>query len=265
MNIFSVGSSAYTSSFHIDRRDGLKAHLIRFQMEGICQAILNEVSFTLNPGDLFFARYGDQYELKIGGRQGKTSLPSTDYYFMVHPDDVWFAEWWSQVEPQTKRHIGYDERLIALWKQISYEKRRLRDSDQTIMDYLARAFLLHLKRLIQSTPDTYSQKRLIAYQMKEFIELNCSQPLTLRQIAGSVGLSISRASELFKQTFNQSVMNYYIEAKLMLAKERIHIGGTTLEEIAYECGFSTYSHFNRSFRSRFGISPSHYKGQSRKK
>jgi AraC-like DNA-binding protein len=75
------------------------------------------------------------------------------------------------------------------------------------MDYLARAFLLHLKRLIQSAPDTHSQKRLIAYQMKE-----------------------------------------YIEAKLALAKERIHIGGTTLEEIAFQCGFATYSHFNRSFR-----------------
>jgi AraC family transcriptional regulator of arabinose operon len=265
VNIFSVGSSAYTSSFHIDRRDGLKAHLIRFQMEGSCRAILNGAATPLNPGDLFFARYGDCYELMIGERQGIAGLPSTDYYFMVHPEDAWFAEWWSQVEPQTKRHIGFDERLIALWKQISYEKRRLRDSDKTIMDYLARAFLLHLKRLIQSAPDTHSQKRLIAYQMKEYIELNSSQPLTLRQIAGSVGLSVSRASELFKQTFNQSVMNYYIDAKLALAKERIHIGGTTLEEIAFQCGFSTYSHFNRSFRSRFGLSPSRYKGQTQKK
>jgi AraC family transcriptional regulator of arabinose operon len=229
-------------------------------MEGSCRALLNGSAYTLRPGDLLLASHGSRYELIYGEPQQK-DVYSSDFFLMIDPNDDWVAAWYTRMEAITKLQIGFDERLIGLWKQISYEKRRLRDSDKNIMGYLTRAMLLHLERMIVGGGGTNRQGQSIANQMKQFIELNVGNPLTLHEIAGSVGLSVSRASELFKLAFNQSVMGYYSDARLMLAKERILVGGMTLEKIAYLCGFSTYNQFNRSFRSRFGISPSQYKKQ----
>jgi len=41
------------------------------------------------------------------------------------------------------------------------------------------------------------------------------------------------------------------------------IGGSTLQEIAYFCGFANYTHFNRLFHSRYRMSPSEYRRQLR--
>ena len=64
--------------------------------------------------------------------------------------------------------------------------------------------------------------------------------------------------QIFKKVFKQSINDYAIEVRLSMAREKIAAGEMTLEEIAYLCGFSTYPYFNRTFRTRYGITPSAY-------
>jgi len=177
----------------------------------------------------------------------------------MEPNDPWLDDWWNQYQDLIHYYVGFDETLILMWKLLSKEKSRTLDARQDILDQLVKALLLHLGRLMSLGPKVNAYEVSIANQLKQYIETNAVEPLTLSTICASAGLSVSRASEVFKKAFDQSIINYLIDVRLSMAKERIFARGFTLEEVAYNCGFKTYGHFNRMFRSRFECSPSDYR------
>jgi AraC family transcriptional regulator of arabinose operon len=260
MKIASAGYSVHKRPFYSNHTNSIKYYLIRLQTEGNCHARVNESMYTICPGDILFCKPGDSYELMIRLEKSEPPL-SADYFLQVDPNEPWIQKWWADFEQTVKLNVGIDDMLISIWRHLVYEKRRLMDSDPDIMDGLSRSLLLHMKRLIVNGAGIHGYERSIANHMKMFIEKNAIESITLRDVSSSVGLSVSRASQLFKKAFNQSIMDYAIEVRLSLAKERILIGESTLQEVAYLCGFANYTHFNRSFRARYGISPSEYKRQ----
>ncbi|OMF07411.1 hypothetical protein BK127_29270 [Paenibacillus sp. FSL H7-0331] len=261
MRIATAGYSRHTRSFYSNQAHGLKYFLVRLQTEGFCQAIVNGTLYVIRPGDLLLCKPGDSYELMI--QLGTNEPPSGDYFLSVDHNECWMQEWWEDYKQEVKLNVGIDEMLISIWRHLVYEKRRVKDSNPDIMDYLSRSILLHLKRLITDGVSSNTYERSVSNQIKMFIEKNATEPITLKDVSMSVGLSVSRASQLFKQAFNQSVMDYAIEVRLSIAKERILIGGSTLQEVSFLCGFANYTHFNRLFRLRFGMTPSEYRRQVR--
>jgi AraC family transcriptional regulator of arabinose operon len=136
------------------------------------------------------------------------------------------------------------------------------DADASMLDALLRLLYAAVKRLI-GRRGAGSVNRYIPYKMKSYVEQNASRKFTLGEVADSVGLGISRSSQLFHETFRQSVMDYALQVRLAMAKDRIAYDNATLEEIAQACGFPTYSYFSRVFRARFGLSPSEFKRSNR--
>jgi AraC family transcriptional regulator of arabinose operon len=260
MQVVSAGSSVHKRPMQIDHLKGWRFHVVRLQTDGRCHVLLNGITYLQRPGDLLLCRTGDSYQLTISGEHGAT-CPSTDYYLITHLEDDWYLDWWNRNQVITL-NIGIDQRLMALWKQIAFERRRVDGGCSLLLDYLVRSFLLYLERMIVGKDVGKSEGKngelMAADKMKEYIELNATQKPSLRQICSSAGLSVSRASEIFKKTFNQSIIDYAIEVRLSIAKERMVIGGSTLEEISFLCGFQTYPYFNRAFRARYGLSPSEY-------
>lgn len=262
MEIVAVGHSLHTKSFYTDKRGGLRHYVVRLQTDGSCKAVVNRIVNRLEPGDLLLCRPGDSYELIIGEHAAGSSFRSTDYFLLILADQDWFVEWWERYRHVGKCRLGLDDDLIAMWKLIRYERRRMKKTNPVILECLVRAFFLHLGRLISEEKETTVYGKEVANRIKYFIDKRASDPLKLKDICAHAGLSVSRASQLFKSAFNQSIMDYVIEARLTMAKEYMLIGGSTLEEIAYKCGFSTYIHFSRTFRTRFGLSPSEFRKEA---
>jgi AraC family transcriptional regulator of arabinose operon len=258
LEIIAVGHSIHTKSFYTDKRGGLGHYVVRLQTDGTCKAVVNRVANRLDPGDLLLCRPGDSYELIIGD-EANGAFRSADYFLLILAGQDWFAEWWERYRHVGKCRLGLDDDLIALWKLIRYEKRRLKKTNPVILECLVRAFFLHLGRLLSEEKGSTAYGRAVANRIKYFIDKRAAEPLKLKDICSVAGLSVSRASQLFKSAFNQSIMDYVIETRLTMAKEYMLIGGDTLEEVAYKSGFSTYIHFSRTFRSRFGSSPSQFR------
>lgn len=262
MDIIAIGHSVHTKSLYTDRRDGLKHYVVRLQTDGSCKAVVNRITHVIQPGDLLLCKPGDSYELIIGDDTNPL-FRSSDYYLLIMPGEAWLDEWWTHYPTPLQVHLGLDDGLISMWKLVRFEKRRMKHAHPDIVNCLVQAFFLHLGRLITEGRGPMLHQWSISNQIRDYIEKRAASKLTLREISSHVGLSVSRASQLFKAAFNQSIMDYVIEMRLIMAREYILIGGNTLEEIAYLCGFSNYIHFNRSFRLRYGLSPSQYKKQAR--
>lgn len=78
------------------------------------------------------------------------------------------------------------------------------------------------------------------------------------RIAGKLGVSVSYLHRLLQdsgKTFSEQVLDRRIERALRLLRDP-RLSGRKISEIAMDCGFADLSHFNRSFRRRFGDTPS---------
>lgn len=97
---------------------------------------------------------------------------------------------------------------------------------------------------------------------KQAIEANLHDPeLTPTRVAEMLKISLRYLQDLFNDE-NQTPSSWIWERRLersrrMLADSNFAL--TTISDIAYECGFSDYSHFNHRFKAAFALSPSDYR------
>ncbi|MGN7782297.1 helix-turn-helix transcriptional regulator [Mycolicibacterium sp. 22603] len=81
------------------------------------------------------------------------------------------------------------------------------------------------------------------------------EPVTLAEVANSVGLSPSRLSRLFNEQVGQSFPAYIRWRRLRLAVEALQ-RGASLTDAAHTAGFTDSAHANRVCHEMFGLSPS---------
>ena len=86
--------------------------------------------------------------------------------------------------------------------------------------------------------------------------------LSPERVAGKVGLSPRRMQGLLQETgksFTERVLELRLQRARAMLTVRRH-DGLKVSEIAYASGFNDVSYFNRKFKSRFGASPTQYRG-----
>jgi len=84
----------------------------------------------------------------------------------------------------------------------------------------------------------------------------------VRGVAHKLGLSPRYVNDLLHET-GVSLVERVLELRLQKARAMLadpHHDRLKIIEIAYACGFSEVSYFNRCFRRRFGASPTQYRG-----
>lgn len=87
------------------------------------------------------------------------------------------------------------------------------------------------------------------------MEAYLEHPLTLMQLAESVGLSNRQLERLFREYFDKTPSRYYLELRLRRARMLLRQTNMPVLQIAVASGFSSASHFARCFRDLFGHSP----------
>jgi AraC-like DNA-binding protein len=81
--------------------------------------------------------------------------------------------------------------------------------------------------------------------------------LNLEQIAAELHISVNYLAKLFRAE-GRTVMRYVLEKRLERAHSFLKQCGQhrmQIQEIAYLCGFESPSHFSRTFKQHFGVSP----------
>ncbi|MDF2814584.1 MAG: AraC family transcriptional regulator [Paenibacillus sp.] len=261
--VLSSGYSHHTKPFQVSSHKGLRNYLIRFQTEGLCRALVDGEMVLIQPGDLLLYKPADTYDLVVDYEvqaNGEKAIFSGDYYFFCRGS--WLDQWWGKsVKPQ-KVHIPISEDILNLCRHAALEQHRVkgRGRFKEISDYYLRILCLSIER-IMAEQAFYSMKgkSFLAVQMKNYIEEHALSSLKLEDVAQHVGLSVSRAVHLFKSIFGQSIMQYTLQIRLSIARERILFSKMSLEQIAEASGFNSYTYFYRMFRARYGMSPKAYR------
>jgi transcriptional regulator GlxA family with amidase domain len=111
--------------------------------------------------------------------------------------------------------------------------------------------------LNSSNPRPTDDRRLLLVVM--LIKENMRCQLEIHDLAAAVNLSPGRLAHLFKSEIGISPQRYLNSIRLEKAKECLEDGALSCKEIAAEVGIPNVSHFCRSFKALYGITPKEYR------
>jgi AraC family transcriptional regulator len=92
-------------------------------------------------------------------------------------------------------------------------------------------------------------------QVLSHIEYNLGRDLSLKEIAGVAGVSVSHCNAAFRRAVGMPVHQYVIERRVDRAKTLLGEGNLSISQIAVETGFAHQSHLAYHVRRLLGVSP----------
>jgi AraC family transcriptional regulator len=97
----------------------------------------------------------------------------------------------------------------------------------------------------------------------EYTRAHLTDVITLDGLAGAVSLSPYHFARSFRATTGMTPHAFVTEHRLMVARDRLLRGDSSVTGIALSVGFSNISHFRRLFRRRYGLTPADLRGVAR--
>lgn len=148
-------------------------------------------------------------------------------------------------------------RLGHLGLKASQRKER-NDAYRRWLHMAAQAFASELSTLPAHSIGIVPTKILRAARL---IQEKHTEPLSLGDVARTVGLSRERLSRLFNESMGINFSEYLTLTRLNTAQEQLRNTDAPITEIAFASGFQSISQFNRSFLKVEGCAPSRFRAR----
>lgn len=121
---------------------------------------------------------------------------------------------------------------------------------------------LDSQALFPNTSDSKRSEYALKFQsLLTYIDENYMLPLTLENIAESIGFSKYHFSRLFKQYTGYTFCDYITLRRIKVAEELLAQPNLSISQVASLSGFSSISTFNRLFKQYKEYSPSEYRNK----
>lgn len=241
---------------------------IYYSISGGKQFLIDDKSYKIEPGDLFFInQYESHYLTQIDQAEHERIIIS------VHPD---FLKSLSTANTELDycflhRDAGFSHRISldkAQQQRFMYYIHKITSISGYAGDVLERIAFTELmvffnKEFYSSLQSEESGEQL-CYQydqqvndILEYINQNISSSVTIQQLADQFFLSKSFICRIFKQSTGTTINKYLTARRISIAKSLLS-DGTSVNEASEQCGFSDYSTFLKSFTKTVGVSPKRY-------
>lgn len=129
---------------------------------------------------------------------------------------------------------------------------------------LLKAFFIKLFEAANISYESHATERtkLTPFRRSlEYIHSHFRENPSLSEVAEIAHYNPSHFSVVFRREMGETYSKYLNSLKLNYAKELLGYTDLKLEEICFECGFTSYANFLRIFKDKNGISPSEFKGK----
>lgn len=104
--------------------------------------------------------------------------------------------------------------------------------------------------------DLYSPRQAT---ISEVVENHLHSDLSLEELAGLSGLSLSTFKREFQKQFRDTPANYLKDKRLEETQKLLLKTDLSVSEICYRVGFKDIAHFSRSFKQKYQVSPSAFR------
>jgi AraC-like DNA-binding protein len=152
-----------------------------------------------------------------------------------------------------------------LERDLQASQRRLRGlelEDQRLHEELHRRLpQLAAGTSVTNTPG--SQARTLVHCMLHYVQEHYNQPMTLDELAASLGRNPSYLSTLFARATGLNFHHYLNELRLAKAKELLSDPLRTVSEVACSVGYASEDWFRHAFKKNTGVPPREWRKAGR--
>jgi AraC-like DNA-binding protein len=172
--------------------------------------------------------------------------------------------------PSTKRFKKIATQLISWGMKVNlarledayFHSRVVSPSQYRAIVRLLEIFAEHLALIANHIAlQRYQKDSPMIRHAKDYVASHHSEPIKLKQIARALNISTFHFCRRFKQTTGLTFVEYLSRVRIEKAKMLLQNNNLRVSEIAYEVGFQTLTHFNRTFRKLVGHSPTEYRSR----
>ncbi len=96
-------------------------------------------------------------------------------------------------------------------------------------------------------------------QAKSIILDHWQSPPTIAELAEKTGLNAYRLKVGFKEVYGNTVYGFVMDTRLNHARRMLDVGEKSVNEVAFDIGYTNPSHFIAAFKKKFGTTPRKYK------
>ena len=96
--------------------------------------------------------------------------------------------------------------------------------------------------------------RYVVAMIRHILE-NLSEPLSAADVAKVVGLHPNYALNLFTEVMRVPMHKFVVRMRLIRARSLLFEGSLSIENVAFESGFTALSQFYVQFRNAYGLTP----------
>lgn len=253
--------------------DKLDASFIQFHF-----CISGSITFNHNKGAYnlkldegkFLTLYNPEKHLTIDASVAKNSkvisvlIPIVEFHklFSSSSSDIPFFE----NKSINQKH--YSENLISNSILIVLNQIIKNDMDNSTRSLLYKAKIYELFSLIfkktkeidlDQCPFLNNDENLkkIA-KAKDVILKDIKNPPSLIELSKTIDLSLKNLKKGFKEIYGKPVYKYLFDFKMERAKQLLSNGNLNVNEVSYDLGYSSSSHFIAAFKKKYGITPRTY-------
>ncbi|MBP3966131.1 helix-turn-helix domain-containing protein [Paenibacillus lignilyticus] len=259
-------------------KQGFRAHRhdfleFSYVVEGRGRESINDVKHEMLPGTFTFVQPYQVHE--IFTEPGSTLVLYNCNFSMDllidsgHGDGLSDLIEPSLLEPYTTFTGAKQERMLFLIEDMLKEYTGNEPWRQTLLQARLKELLVCFDRerranRPENVPLTSPAKTNPSiWPIIHHIHRNYRDELTLSQLSDRFGMSVSRISEVIKETTGQTFVHFVQDLRLRHATSLLVSTDFSVVDVALEVGFGSYKTFVRIFRERKGMVPMAYRKAKR--
>lgn len=153
--------------------------------------------------------------------------------------------------PSVLRGVEEGSLPWLLFEELERQRDRLADASILLSD-----ILLYLRRSGERlTHHSGSSANSLALQAMRIVNERFCEAVSLRDIARELSVSEQYLSHVFSSAMGMTYSDHLTSLRLRRAAELSQETDMSITDICYACGYRNLSHFLRSFKRRYGVSP----------
>ena len=145
--------------------------------------------------------------------------------------------------------------------EIDKEFKEQQNDFMDIINNLLKNILLKIKRISGVQPQRISSHESSLYQALNYINEYFLTDITCEQLARISQYSYDRFRHIFKNEIGISPKQYIFNKRLEYSKTLLSTTSLSITEIAFQCSFSSTSHYIQAFKKNTNITPAQYRRQ----
>ncbi|MDO4634237.1 MAG: AraC family transcriptional regulator [Eubacteriales bacterium] len=237
-----------TEPYQVNRRD-FQAFLLFYIREGAMQVTYRNQCFTAKTGDVVLLdcqhphRYAAVNQVRFSWFHFQGSASSAYCRELWHSSGAHF--------PDSSVLSDSFDQMLRLF-QLGQEA-----DDQISVGIHSILSHLHSRPNAQGTPVQHLSPQIA--RAKQWLTEHALESISIEAAADIAGLSRYHFTRRFQREAGNSPYTYLLEVRLTYAKQQLTETENSVEQIAFDCAFSSSSNFIRAFKKSTGMTPHQFR------